>query len=269
MSGGFITGELAMPDSGGEEYIRGENADVMEAAGRLAQAFRRVAGTLEMRTTIYDTYDRGRELLSGEIEGCLSSLGEGSDPAAFLDALISKAIQGIGGDEAHYLGCLLDPLVQELYVRGWNSLTLDLSALPVERLTPFALTGDAPWFIGRGLTGTIEKPLVLTYRGDVQNLGEEASYCRLSLDGKCAHAGSKADHSSLVIREAYEVGDRARGCSFVLDSSDSIAYMAENCSFYVRDLSGKDLDERWRWWMPAYGCTLRTPDRHGTWAVVA
>ena len=268
MSGGFITGEIAMPDSDSEEYVRGENTAVMKTADRLAGAFMRISRTLEMKTTIYSTYDEGRDLLLKEIEACLPGAGEQFDHNAFLDALTSKLVQGISASEAIHLGCLLDPLVQELYLRGWNNLTIDLSMLPVERVAPFALGGDAPWFIGYGLTGTIERPLALTYRGDVHNIGEEASYCRLTLEGKCAHAGSKADHSSLVLKETYEAGERAKGCRFELERADSLAYMAENCAFYVKDLSGKDLDERWRWWIPAYGCSLHIPDKHGGWAVV-
>lgn len=267
MSGGFITGEIAMPDSGGERYTEGDTS-AFEAAAGLAQAFRRVAGSLELRTTIYETYDRGRESLSEEIGRCLVSMGEGVHPQAFLDALTSKLGQSVPAGEAIHLGCLLDPLVQEFYVRGWNELTLDLSCLPVERVSPFALGGDAPWFIGKGLTGTIEKPLVLTYKGDVHNFGEEASYCRLTLEGKCGYAGGKASESFFFLCDTHEAGGRARACSFELGRADSIAYMAENCSFSVRDLSGKDIDEFWRWWIPAHGCTLRTLDEHGRWMVV-
>lgn len=141
-----------------------------------------------------------------------------ADADTFIEALLRPFEMGECSSTG-YLDILLSACVQDLYGRGADSFTIDFTRLPP----------GAYYTALSGLVGKPERPLAITCRGKLYEVGSRAEHCAIRLDGEATHGGSSARSSEFTLAEGApgyrHAGLWAEDSSFEVRSPQCIPFM--------------------------------------------
>ena len=217
MSGAAFEGLPAQDDNTDSSYVPGESAVDHTLLRKLAEL-----DALYPGTDGDSIRQRIREALDAHPP-------EPADADAFIEALLKPFEMG-ECTSPHYLDMLLSACVQDLYERGASSFTADFTRLPP----------GAYYTVFSGLTGKPERPLTITCRGKLYDVGSRVENCAIHLDGEATNGGTSACSSVFTIAEGaggYRyAGLWAEKSSFEVRSPQCIPFMMES-SFMMGDYS--------------------------------
>lgn len=240
----------------GAKYKRGQPSLELDLASRVAELY--LGGRL---TEGYDggkprsSFNRSLEIISDSLEGC--EVG-GLDHFLFLEMVIQRISQT--SEHTKHTHCLIDPLLQVLYLKGLNNFSIDLFPLPLW-----------PVYCGSFLTGKKGNPLTASYLGeDVGQFAYDSKDCVLSLKADALNVGHKS--TSVVVKfdgASGSVGWRGEGCDYeFLDEFVVInPYENHDCTFRVRSDTAYDGDLKYLNELGFFrrGNRILVPDGRGGW----
>lgn len=137
----------------------------------------------------WDSREHGRLLES--IGTMLAEDAAGIEDAdSFLDAAITQLLLSDHASDSRFFHLFMDALVQALYDRGHNGFHLDYSHLGSQGLRE----SD----VGYRLRGSAERPLMVSYAGELLNIGLEAEHAEFHVCG----------HVAALVPSFFERGNR-------------------------------------------------------------
>ena len=123
----------------------------------------------------------------------------GLDDQAFLDAVVAQLARRGEEYESYKTGLMLTPVVNTLYMLGYNGLSLNVISLS---------SGKGPWpeLVGEDLHGTEDAPLELTCETGTGSLEEtlfrvglQCEYVKVNAVGDMECLGNHTEHSELIL----------------------------------------------------------------------
>lgn len=248
----------------GASYKRGQPGPELDLATKVAKLY--LSGRLTEKyngAKPRDSFDRSLGMILESLDGY--EIGD-MDPHLFLEMAIQKISQTT--EHTKHTHCLIDPLVQALYLNGLNDFSIDLSPLPLW-----------PVYCGSFLTGDGDNQLTASYVGKkVNQFAYDSTDSVLRLKANALTVGHKS--TSVVVKsdgKSGSVGWRGNGCDYEIIGSKAIInpYENHNCVFRVESFCVEsdaaydgDLKTLQEIGFFRRGNTILVPDGKGGWEEV-